>query len=282
MTCVIVYAFAYSVDTKLGLPYEIYMTLLIVSSYTFMIDYLLLPSEYMEEWALLWKETKRNIYSYESFVLSTMLTDTPRGVLHCILTLTITYTIRGLNPDPTNIVFSITCLMIGVNAWQGVICMCAMVSNHIAVMHLLIFLLLGGGTLFGGLLVSYSNIPFVAKPLYHLSVTAVTQRALVVNDFLCCYLTYSCEDTATDVLDNERLHLPDTVIRINDTNTVTSHEFMKDSAQMCPDGFSEGKGNLGRFALQELELSDVDNYISLFTLFCVAVGARIGAICVLW
>ena len=52
------------------------------------------------------------------------------------------------------------------------------------------------GTLFGGLLVTYQDIPDYFKPVYFVSVTAVTQRALVVNDFLCCYMTYKCTDTA--------------------------------------------------------------------------------------
>ena len=51
-------------------------------------------------------------------------------------------------------------LKVAVVAWQGVICFCAAVTKHIAALHLLIFLQLGGGTLFGGLLIALDDIPW--------------------------------------------------------------------------------------------------------------------------
>ena len=35
--------------------------------------------------------------------------------------------------------------MLGVNAWQGVICMCSMTTDQIAPVYLVIFFMIGGG-----------------------------------------------------------------------------------------------------------------------------------------
>src|SRR5690606_26719479 len=98
------------------------------------------------------------------------------------------YAFHEMNPDPVSEAFCIVCLMVGLSAWQSVLALCAALTDELRVAYSLAFLLLGGGTLFGGLLVRVSNIPMLFKPIYYLSVTAVTQRALIVNDFSCCYL----------------------------------------------------------------------------------------------
>ena len=92
--------------------------------------------------------------SYGTFVGACLLNETPRGIGHCLLCLLTTYAIHDLNPNPTNVTFCVLCLMVAVVAWQGVICFCAAATKHIAATHLLIFLQLGGGTLFGGLLIA--------------------------------------------------------------------------------------------------------------------------------
>ena len=77
------------------------MLLLIISSYTFVLDYLLLPPEYIDEWPLLKAERTRGANSYTPYVLSCLLTETPRGLVHSLLTLTTTYIFHGLNPNGT-------------------------------------------------------------------------------------------------------------------------------------------------------------------------------------
>lgn len=68
-----------------------------------------------------------------------------------------------------------------------------------------------------------SNIPTMFRFVYHLSITAVTQRALIVNDLECCYLSVTCSSLLHD------LH----------------------RAGVCPDDFQSGdKGNLGRWTLK--------------------------------
>lgn len=270
-------SFSYDVDSKLELPYQVLMLLLIISSYTFVQNYLLLPTEYLDEWPLLKAEHTRGACSYRAYVLSCLLSETPRGLLHSSLTLSTAYTFHALNPNPTNVVFSVVCMMLGVNAWQGMICACSMLTDNIQVVYLMIFLLLGGGTLFGGLLISSTHVPVLAQPIYYLSVTAVTQRALVVNDFLCCYLTYDCTASTAEVAS---FALPVKSVQLNGT-TYSADDLRGATAQTCPKMLDSDRGNLGRWALTTLALDDVDNYIELFTIFCVAVLARCLAVCVL-
>ena len=47
------YGFSYEASAKYQEVYQTYMVLLFVSSYAFTVSYLLLPSEYTEEWPLL-------------------------------------------------------------------------------------------------------------------------------------------------------------------------------------------------------------------------------------
>lgn len=98
-----------------------------------------------------------------------------------------------MNPDPTNIIFCITTLTCGVVSWQSVICFVSCMFNEENYVYNMLFLVLGGGTLFGGLLIKLPNIPMFFRPIYYISVPAITQRALVVNDFLCCYLSATCD-----------------------------------------------------------------------------------------
>ncbi|GMH77464.1 hypothetical protein TL16_g07419 [Triparma laevis f. inornata] len=98
-----------------------------------------------------------------------------------------------LNEHPTNIIFCITTLTCGVVSWQSVICFVSCMFNEENYVYNMLFLVLGGGTLFGGLLIKLPNIPMFFRPIYYISVPAITQRALVVNDFLCCYLSATCD-----------------------------------------------------------------------------------------
>lgn len=52
--------------------------------------------------------------------------------------------------------------------------------------------------MFGGLLVNFSNIPYIFRYIYYFSVTAVTQRILLINDMKCCYLTFNCHSLPID------------------------------------------------------------------------------------
>ena len=155
------------------------------------------------------------------------------------------------------------------SSWQSVISLVCCLFDHQNFAYDFLFLVLGGGTLFGGLLVAKNDIPFLFKPIYYLSVTAVTQRALIVNDFLCCYLTASC-------VDGRNITNP---MSEDFNNNIATDLF----SQNCPAalefiGDGSDKGNLGRLTLQMTGLSDVDPFIELATIFSIAVCARILAV----
>ena len=63
--------------------------------------------------------------------------------------------------------------------------------------------------------------------------------------------------------------------------TEYSIQDLQDLGEKCPANFDSDPGNLGRYTLEILELDNVDNYIELFTIFCVAVFSRILAVWIL-
>jgi len=271
------FAFSYDVEETnqaVGVPYQTYMTLLLVSSYAFMTSYFLLPSEYLDERPLIEAERLRGHLSFKAYLAAATLGELPRGFWHVILTLGPAYVVHGLNPSTTSRVFAFVCLGVGVAAWQGIICLCAAVTTHVTAATLLAFLFFGGGTLFGGLLIEYENIPLIFRPAYHFSVTAVTQRALVVNDFICCYITLPCGgagESASGLFSNSGVHFSaESLTAAADVLGVGHHG----DEPICPAGVDVHRGNLGRKALELLGLDDIDNYASLSTLFAVAVASR--------
>ena len=143
-----------------------------------------------------------------------------------------------MNPDATNIVFCVVTLMCGCVSWQSVICMVSCMFNEEDVVYNSLFVVLGGGTLFGGLLVKLKDIPMFFKPIYYISVTAITQRALVVNDFLCCYLTASCSESASSSPFNSTAPF---------SNNLLTTDQCPSALAFVGDGSDEG--NLGRLTL---------------------------------
>lgn len=127
-----------------------------------------------------------------SYVLSAMLTEIPRAIFQSCIFVGMIYTIRPLNPDIINQLFFLVCLIVGVLAWQSQITMCAAITDNLPVAYSMAFLVIGSGTLFGGLMLRFSKIPAIFRVFYFISVTAVTQRAIIVNDMQCCYLTSTC------------------------------------------------------------------------------------------
>lgn len=146
--------------------------------------------------------------------------------------------------------------------------MCSVLSDKISVAYTIAFLVLGryeslapisptmvhrtffvSGTLFGGLLVSFPNIPEAFQYVYYFSVTAVTQRALIVNDMNCCYLTVTCDSFQSDLLERK-----DSFFSSNaDNSTLT----------LCDDVSEEG--NLGH---STLEVTAPLSMISIIFLSC--------------
>lgn len=276
MGTVIAYAFSWKGEgdegDELNKPYQTFMLLFSISSVEMIMEYLILVPEYFDERKIFINERKRGVVANRSYVISTMLTEVPRAVLHSAILIFVSYLFHDMNPDPTNILFCVVTLMCGAVSWQSVICLCCSLFDKDQFAYNVLFLVLGGGTLFGGMLVKLQNIPMIFKPIYYTSVTAITQRALVVNDFLCCYLSASCS------LQN-----------FNDTASPFSSQgngFGLMEGEACPAalefvGDGSDEGNLGRLALQVIGLDNVDPFVELITIFTVAVVARILAVVIL-
>ncbi|GMH60054.1 hypothetical protein TrST_g7691 [Triparma strigata] len=276
---VISYAFSYSSQTppsmnvnpkdELEKPYQTFMLLLMISSVAMIMEYLILVPEYMSERKIFLNERKRHIVSNRPYVIACMLTEVPRGVLHASILILVGYMFHSMNPDSTNIVFCVVTLMCGCVSWQSVICLVSCMFNEENYVYNMLFLVLGGGTLFGGLLIKLPNIPKLFTPIYYISVPAITQRALVVNDFLCCYLSATCDASGT-------------VGGFSYNYTEASffgNEQCPAALEFAGDGSDEG--NLGRLALRVIGLDNVDPFIELSSIFSIAVASRMMAVVVL-
>lgn len=103
------------------------------------------------------------------------------------------------------------------------------------------------GTLFNGIMVRLSKIPTIFRFVYYLSVTAITQRALIVNDMQCCYLTVTCNQISRDMQSSSHRALfslpsaPNTSLTpSNNNNNTYSYSFSNTSVEYisaCPSEF---------------------------------------------
>eukprot|EP01039_Chlorochromonas_danica_P006640 gene6640-7335_t len=268
--------------------------------------------EYMNERIILQAEIAANYVSPSAYLLSAILLETPRAILQTCWLMTILYIIHPLNPNAISIFFCFTCTMLGVTAWQALISFCAMITDVIATAYSMLFLVLGSGTLFGGLLVRYSKIPWLFRPFYYLSITALTQRALISNDLRCCYMTTTCNSIARDLrfktIDRttatDRLNKSNGFIRRSDSvvglpsssSSPSSSPWRNDShystpsimstTSFCPPGLEftgdgSDNGNLGRIFLVGLDLQQERPFISVVLLFLAVIFFRGLAVIVL-
>ena len=198
ITLVVAWAFSYKVDVELEKPYQIVLILFTVSTYAFILQYLIIP-EYLNERKVILRERSGGVLSFGPYVLSALLSETPRAAMQSAFLMFVVYQVHPLNDAFINRLFCVVCLTVGVCAWQSLICVCSVVTDSISVAYSLCFLSLGCGGLFGGLLVRLSKIPPAFKWVYYTSVTAVAQRALVINDFTCCYLSATCNSIAKGI-----------------------------------------------------------------------------------
>ena len=235
--------FSYTIDNELEAPYQVIMLLSVIALYAMILQYLLLIPEYMTERPIITSECIAKYVNIFSYTVSTMLTEIPRAVIQVFLLLCILYYIHPLNPNPINRNFAFICLIVGVATFQSLITVCSMVTDKISVAYTVTFLILGSGTLFGGLLVRYAKIPTVFKFLYYVSIPAVTQRALISNDLQCCYMTVTCNSLAAEYGHG---HHQNTSSSSSALSSVTSN--------FCPPGLGftgdgSDDGNLGRVYL---------------------------------
>lgn len=248
VSIVVSITFSYDVSSELERPYQSLMLISIVSLYGMILQYLLLIPEHMMERSTHWSEHRAGYVSHSSHVIASMLTEIPRAVLQCCILLSIVYHMHPLNPNKINKHFAFVCFIVGVCSWQALIHFCATMTDFVSVAYSMAFLVLGSGTLFGGLLVRLNKIPTMFRFLYYVSVAAVTQRAMIANDLQCCYLTATCNSLKEDPLIS--MQSPAAI------SSPSSQQFMASGGNgtmstYCPPGLQftgDGSdlGNLGR------------------------------------
>ena len=144
-----------------------------------------------------------------------------------------------LNPDGVYGRLSLVLLAAGLASWQSVVAFSCAVSDDMAKAYSAIFFALGQAGLFGGLCITYSNLPLVFLPSYYSAIPALTFRALLMNDLFCCHVEASCATLATDFMNTTQRALVPAV-----------------AMQSCadPDAIPGGRGNVGRIALSALDM----------------------------
>ena len=106
-------------------------------------------------------------------------------------------------------------------------------------------------------MIRFSKIPAVFKGMYYVSVVSVTQRALIVNDMQCCYLSTTCNSLAHSMqLADAQFSQP---THINNNEYANNSSYVMSS--FCPPGIAfsgdgSDQGNLGRLYLKVSESVD--------------------------
>ena len=233
VSIVVSITFSYQTSTILETPYQVLMIISMISLYCMILQYLQLIPEYMAERQAIIQDSLSGYMSFTPYMIGAMLTEVPRAILHSVMLMSTVYVIHPLNPISIKRSFAFVCLMVGTTAFQGLISICATVTDYISVSYSIAFLILSAGTIFGGIMVPLEKIIPPFRFFYYTSVTAITQRALITNDMECCYLTATCNQ-----IDHEYDKSPATVY----SNRTTSY---------CPPeleytGDGSDIGNLGR------------------------------------
>ena len=281
VSSVVTVGFSYEVDTSVEMPYQVVMLFFMISTYAMILQYLILIPEYMAERRVLLAERASGLVGFVPYVTSAMLAEVPRAVAQSCLLVAVLYSVHPqLNDDPTNVCFCAVCLMVGVCAWQSLICVCAVATDDPGVAYTISFLALGSGSLFGGLMIRLSKIPYPFKLFYYSSVVAVTQRALVVNDLQCCYMTATCNSLAAELAD-------DSSQSTRYSKWLSAHNGSSGSgAAFCPAGLrlsgdGSDEGNLGRAYLRGLGLDQDNPFAALLFLFWANIVFRVCAVALL-
>jgi len=256
-------AFSYPSDYDwVNKPYKIVMFIFTMSSYSMVLQYLVLVPEYFSDFPILSAERANGSCGFGAYILSCFLMETPRAVWQSAVLLCLSYGTTDLNPEPAYVGFAFICLTVGVCAWQGVVAMCACAVSHMSTVYSVLFMILGLGTLFGGVMLNYDVIPPYFLWAYYLSVPAITARALIINDMLCCHLTVSCQDMFTSSFSKD---MRGTAVMMQ--------------TQICsiPDLRLDNGANIGYVALRMLRWHLSSKYQLLLALIGLGFMARVFA-----
>eukprot|EP01129_Flabellula_baltica_P015130 TRINITY_DN749_c0_g1_i2.p1 TRINITY_DN749_c0_g1~~TRINITY_DN749_c0_g1_i2.p1 ORF type:complete len:717 (-),score=133.34 TRINITY_DN749_c0_g1_i2:23-2173(-) len=245
-------------------PYKSLMFIVCLVSYGMVIQYLNLVPQYFDERNILRRELENGSCRITTYILSCMLYETPMALFQVVFVSVVGYWLVDLNTDIRIMIFFVLFFTIGVSAWQAVVCLFSFMSNDMGRVYNFIFVLLGVGTLFSGLPIVYSNIPSYFIPFYYTSVPAITYRALLHSELICCNMTFDCSDL-TDLGSQY----------INGTQQGPSIEETKAA---CEAQLDDQKVNLGAMALFYLDLNQEIEYIDMVVLMGLIVLLRFLAI----
>jgi hypothetical protein len=163
----------------------------------------------------------------------------------------------------------------------------------------------------------FNKIPAIFRVFYFISVTAVTQRAIIVNDMQCCYLTATCNSLTAELTassssssdpiprGNDQSSPPiNSFLQLSSTRQMTPfypsayHQYveesrrllnasdfinyLKDESSYCPPGIQltgdgSDEGNLGRLYLRFMGLEGSFPFFSLVYLFIINIVFRISS-----
>eukprot|EP00466_Bigelowiella_natans_P001680 jgi/Bigna1/78505/fgenesh1_pg.55_\ len=216
--------------------------------------------------------THMQINEIESYILSGLVAETPEAILTGVLALGVSYMYCDLNTDKGYARFAFVILLIGLSAWQSMIQLLSMMSDSIGVVYALTFMILGVGTLYGGLTINYSYIPWYFVWAYYTSVPALTYRALIFNDLYCCKYTATCEEFQRAMLG---LYTPVNLDGGQDMSTATCPSQLQESG-------TDNPTNMGPAYLAYMNIGQPTKYRALIAMAMMITLYRILAMLVLW
>ena len=137
-----------------------------------------------------------------SYIVYATLADMPRAVLHVVVVFGIGYHWVGLNPNPAHRNFIICVAWLGTCAFQSMVCAVAFLTDRPGPVYGILFLLVGMGSLFGGLMVSWSNIVPQLKWCYYGALNAFEVRSIVlINSLSNPYYLVECSQLGSEGTD---------------------------------------------------------------------------------
>eukprot|EP01127_Copromyxa_protea_P014946 TRINITY_DN4237_c0_g1_i3.p1 TRINITY_DN4237_c0_g1~~TRINITY_DN4237_c0_g1_i3.p1 ORF type:complete len:838 (-),score=147.93 TRINITY_DN4237_c0_g1_i3:23-2536(-) len=178
-------------------PYKAIMFIVIVVTYANIVQYLNLVPGYFDERPILRRESENSSTRTSSYLIATFLHETPIALVQVALLTGIGYYLVDLNLDPWLVAFFFLYLSLGVISWQAVVCFCSFATNTIGKVYSFCFVLLGLGSLFGGLPILRKSMQPYFLPFYYTSIPALTYRNLLRQDLSCCGMVLTCNDSAT-------------------------------------------------------------------------------------
>eukprot|EP01065_Artemidia_motanka_P001135 TRINITY_DN10536_c0_g1_i1.p1 TRINITY_DN10536_c0_g1~~TRINITY_DN10536_c0_g1_i1.p1 ORF type:complete len:785 (+),score=256.51 TRINITY_DN10536_c0_g1_i1:722-3076(+) len=177
-------AFAMSGDTEPGIVYCQVAFLSMAVSFLCVEQYLISIPDLFVERRILIKERASGDCRLSSYLLSVLLWETPRAVLHALMIMACAYANPRLCMDGAleKANFFFMCLCLGLVSWHGVVVFFSFLSDTESLVWAMIFLVMSVGTLYSGLVVSYEATPYPFIPFYYTSVPAYIFRALIARN----------------------------------------------------------------------------------------------------